>query len=306
MRSFISNSRYTIITIVVAVISFFAYNAIVTAFPLKYLPMFSNAKLDWVAKYQALASAKSPKIVFAGSSLTNAIPAPYFPTNGYSLGFSGGSSATTVALTNLLETKPDIAIVEVKVLHRGLDQKFIDDRQSFKDRLAIKVPALQPHNRPLSYLTEAVAGEAKARANNFTRFACGRAKDLPEWQKNRLKTVEGWKKGKPDNIMLHNARKLKREIDTLEAAGTKVYLIDYPVHPDLHNTAYAKQTAIAQNEAFPKTEYRWININADDFFWYDGLHFEPASAHKFMKRIAEIIAQDNPDIEPLDFKINCG
>jgi hypothetical protein len=248
-----------------------------------------------------------PKILFAGSSLTNAIPAPYFPENGYSLGLSGGSTTTAVALANLSPVKPDVAVVEVTVLHRGIDQTFLDARQGLQEELSVMFPALQPHNKPLTYFTESFFGVSKQRAENFKRFACGRSSDRPEWQESRKKAVKNWAEGKPDGVMLRNALELKREVDKLIAAGTTVYLIDYPVHPDLHETAYAKQIEQAQKQAFPENEYNWLGINTEDLFWYDGLHFEGgSSAFKFVKRVTERIKNDLPADFDFKFEVECG
>jgi len=305
MHLFTSNSRFLLGIAFSWFGLFVLYNVLVTVFPLEQLPRFPNAKDSWKANFERYSGAEHTRILFTGSSLTNAVPKSYLPSESFALGLSGGDTATAVALAGLRSSPPNIVIVEVNILDREIDKKFVESMNDRNRHLTVRFPAFRTYNQPIVYFKEIFTEEARNIARDHISFACGTPHDRPEWAKARSKTVEGLTRVWEKSTMVHNAKVLKQHVDALIERGVDVYLVRFPVHPDIHKVSYYKQVVDVSENIFPSSKYNWIIVNNNELAWYDGIHLEPSSAYRVISRIGNEIVK-NSGTPPWDFSISCG
>lgn len=284
MHSSISNFKFFVGTALITVAAFLSYNQFVDYAPLKYTPHFENPKQDWEAKFERLSGEKDTKVFLVGTSLANAIPESYMPDGARVLGLSGGSSDTVLEMFKKAEIKPKVVFIEMNVFHRWADPTFLSKIDGLSTQLSFKIPALRTQNKPIAYIRGSISDRQSAKAKNLSSI-CGVPEEKSQWVSARSRVIQSWNQPRDEAAMDLHTEKLKQNIDELRKGGTQVYLVKFPIHPDMSETAYFKQVLQKRLRFFPNDMYDWIEIPNNELVWYDGIHMEKASSYKFLDRL---------------------
>jgi len=193
----------------------------------------------------------------------------------------------------------------MNILHRGADSAFLSKLDGLEAKLSFRLPALRAENRPVNYVREKLTkGSSKTRKGSPSK--CQRPQERAQWVKARNKTIEGWSSPPKQTLMHARTSAMKKNIDELIESGTLVYLVKFPIHPDIEQTAYVKQATEVREALFPHSNYNWVEVLPDDLVWRDGIHMENASTYEFVKRLfeEEAVREILGDIQPAQKCVN--
>jgi hypothetical protein len=278
MLSYISSFRYIAIFFATVILSISAYS-----FGVKELdypvPIFGDAQEGWRDQVQNLRSDERLDVLLVGSSIVNSIPNSFLPVGVGKLALSGGSVLTALAILAQSEELPRVVVVEVNVLHRGLDENFLFRTASNEFAARTAIPALRARNAPFVVIEEAILRSARTRRDLMLTGACRTFRDRDAWVAARARMVESGNRqerwGDEQTIirMYNNANQLRVAAEQLAASGVEVRLLRYPIHPEVQETTYYKVTSRIIDEVFSETELEWIAASGEGLIWYDGMHY---------------------------------
>jgi hypothetical protein len=219
-----------------------------------------------------------PDVVLVGSSLTFRLSEAYFATPRVrNLALAGGSPVTGLEIVANQQKLPRIVLVETNVLSRGVDEALVERFSA------------DGHRQPL--LSRPIR-TAIAAYENFVHAPVAHAEIEPELRRlldappddfdNRVyveRAISVMDAEDPTAEADANVQRIARLIGSLEQRGTRVFLIELPLAPQVRQTRSARVTRDIVHRAFPDSG-RWLDIRLDakDLRWADGVHLDERSA----------------------------
>lgn len=223
-------------------------------------------------------------VVILGSSLAERLDERYFTIPEVrNLALSGGSPLTGLKLVAQLSHVPEIVVVETNVLDRPTDNALID---RFKpsipaiDRLEILLGRLKPLRIAVHWWLNGWPSDNEQRRSYAREALKLRVKQPQEYDTRAAiqKTLSQWSTRDWEGLARANAAEMMRIVHELECRGTKVFFVDLPFSPELHESSYATGTRRIMEEA-NGAEDRWLQLRMDtaQLRWKDGAHLDKRS-----------------------------
>jgi hypothetical protein len=234
--------------------------------------------LEKYFRSSASAESEQPKIVIAGSSLSERLDFSRFGACVYNAALSGESQMTGIAAVIRADQHPAQVFVEINIATRKANQDLIEKADSI---LSKNVNFLRTENMPInkifSFISSGTKGP-KASSINSKVF------------ENALETkMENYGTPIPETVLKSRLDELLALTQTLQKKGTEVIFYEMPINSRLKDTPQTLQIRNAFQRKF--SNYRMITqetlAGVTPPQTVDGIHLDPDEAQK----TSEILSQ---------------
>ncbi|MBX9927669.1 MAG: hypothetical protein K2X99_02040 [Gemmatimonadaceae bacterium] len=245
-------------------------------------PALQNA----IAVERLVRGAHAPRVLVLGSSLAARVPSALIGDDAMVIGLSGGSGAAAVALADAAGVRPTVAIVELQRLGMPAPNGWADSlvRAARSDRRA-RVAFFDQEHRPATLALSAIA-RTSARVRRWLSTESQRR----ETEARAAHAYGPVADAASDTAFAEAQRRLTR----WREQGTRVYLIELPVH---EASAITPTLRAAIDRAFPASEFPRVAHPPGGYPTSDGRHLEPEAAARVAQAIA-VAALSEPRYTP--------
>lgn len=247
--------------------------------------LYARVKLDrqnvGLSRY---AFERTPEVVLVGSSMTFRVYEHYFSIPVRNLSVGGGSPLTGLSIIASYEKLPKLILVEINIMSRPVDrvvaaQFGTNPFESYRwFRPARAVISAIYYRLKFNPETEHIRQLLKIEPQDY---------DISQSVNDTVREYEAIDWNPP---MRPNVAELQRQIQAIEARGSRVLLFELPSPPRIRDTPYVKTVSALVREAFPKPE-RWIDVSDPHSLlrWIDASHMDERSAIMVAKQIEDQI-----------------
>lgn len=259
-------------SIAVAIILFVVYGVFLEFGPkpaqIKTQSQWQNNQL-FIEKF--FRAAKTPEVVFVGSSLAERLDFNGGNSCVYNLALGGDSVLTGLSVIAMSGRKPGTVFVEINVPERGINKDLIEKTSGVLQGLSsMFYVENMPVNLVYSFLSPAKKNSSGSEANEAVL-------------RNALSLQrQGYRKTLTSATLEKSLAEFRSLTGTLESKGIKVVFFEMPVHPDLENTPRALQIRAAFRQAFPGNKFIGAEVLSEGLTikTMDGVHLLPDEAKK--------------------------
>ena len=205
--------------------------------------------------------------VLVGSSLTFRLPLPVLGPRITNLAMAGGAPATGLAIIAGANTRPNLVLIEVNLLTRGVDMTAVTSLLRFPDRqLRADFRAFRTGYDPINLMERGI----QALFHKSDR-------DLippPDAIRHLIADEQRTMSHPPDAANLqHRLAETASLVAMLEARGIRVGFFEMPIDHSLIDLLGEKDLRQAVMEKFPKSQFCWLNLSVPGgAHTLDGIH----------------------------------
>ena len=233
-----------------------------------------------------------PDLVLVGSSVAWRLKEEYFSRPGVrNLALAGGSPVTSLDIVAKQESLPKIVLIESNVLTRlpdvALIEKFSGDKRTeplFLRPVRTAVAVYETWNHPPPNRAKARAGRDRLLSEPPSNFDNKVYLDRAVQQMN-----DGDDPSVPAEV---NVARIRELIDDIERRGSRAFLLEIPVAPEIEDSRMVRMSNAIIHAAFPD-HARWLPIHPPmkELRWADGVHLDERSALLVVRAIESALAE---------------
>lgn len=218
-----------------------------------------------------------PEAVIVGSSLSARFAEAVSSGCFYDLSIAGGSALTGLDIVQQKARKPDSVFIEINLLERSVDQRFVDAPLPFRRYLPITWVENSPINRMLSFIADQRRGAEPPPPVAVLKAPL----HLQQQDYDRPLTP-----GQINRIV----GQMRPRLAAIRAQGMRPIFFEMPVHPSLMNRIRAQQMRQLVRQAFPDIALvPGRRLAAPDAIrTTDGVHLQEFEARRVFQRLVAI------------------
>ena len=265
------------------------YSLILSLFPrLKNKDKYQNYWQQNNAKLQEFAFSKDTfKIILVGSSMTSAMPLKSFPLKTCELGLVGGCGITGLDAIKTTKKIPKIIIIETNWIGWGVDENSKGlYNNNYLNMIKSRLDGLHEPNKPMAVF-------ANLLMPSFPSLT--RRSELKANIALINKNVTDFNSVDLDTFNLKKAIVILNDyISYFNKLGTKVYLMELPVNPQIATSKRYNTNRTFINKYLDKRNYTHIPDypNSEKLETSDGYHLTLASLKKYSTYLSLFLSDE--------------
>lgn len=233
--------------------------------------------LEKYFRLSSLEVTQRPRIVIAGSSLSERLDFSEFKGCVYNISLSGESMMTGVAAVLNSGQRPTQIFIEINIATRPVNTNLIKNADRFLPRIAyIFRTENMPINKAFSFMASGTKGP-KASSVNTVVF------------ENALQSKkDAYQKQLPAELLESNLKELASLAESLKEQRTEIIFFEMPINPQVENLPQVIQIRTAFEKKF--ANYRLVGyrelVAENPIHTVDGIHLDPNEAARASEKLA--------------------
>jgi hypothetical protein len=303
MRSSISSSEMIAKSILVCLLLFLAYSAL-----LPFAPDLSASQAQWQQNLQKaeqyLYADANAKSLIIGTSMAERLVTERIPDCD-NLSFAGLSVFDGLSLLRHKDRLPSSVYIETNVLLRKRDGDFSESLFSpIPFLLRRRVIALRADKQPLALIGQSLGNTIRERGKQIKHKLLGPTAPMADEPDQMAETpalddrmldleIRDYSE-KPSATLLNGQLQLLiDDVSYLKSKGVQVAFFEMPVNPKLTALPKAQLIRDGMHVTFPKVRFHYIELPPDSasYVTTDGIHLTPKEAARYTRYFLEQVTK---------------